>query len=65
MRLDLPEDVLQQATIAGLQHETWRCADYAEFALLFHFSEVPAEVIRISIDLVREFFEGYVDPGFA
>src|SRR3989449_3134355 len=61
-RLNISENIIQQASVAGLQDEIWRCADYAELVLLFHFTEVPPEVLRIPIDLVRELFEGYIDP---
>src|SRR5260370_16332877 len=61
-RLNISKDIIQQTSIAGLQDETWRCADYTELVFLFHFAEVPSEVLRISIDLVRELFESYVDP---
>src|SRR6266446_1095038 len=64
-RLDVPKDIIQQTPVPRLQDEAWRCADYSELVLLFHFAEVPAEVLRVPIDLVRELFESYVDPGLS
>src|SRR6267378_7132519 len=64
-RLNIPKDIIQQTTVARLQDEIWRSADYTELVLLLRFTKVPPEVLRISIDLVRELFESYVDPGFS
>src|SRR5712692_2757638 len=64
-RLNVPKDIIQQTPVPRLQDEAWRCADYTELVLLFHFAEVPPEVLRVPIDLVRELFESYVDPGLS
>src|SRR3989442_15133494 len=64
-RLNIPKNIIQQAIATGLQHETRRGADHTELILLFQFSQVPPEILRVSIDLVRKLFEGHVDSRFA
>src|SRR2546425_11578242 len=63
--LNIPKDIIEQAIVARLQHETWGGADHTELVLLLHFSQVPPEILRIPIDLVRELFESHIDPGLA